>query len=322
MVARKTTRPRVRRANAKNLRKTTRKGAYKKGAKRNFQVRRAPFVETKKQTDMLVALKAKVPLLGNQDTIRRTVEPLVIENGSVDGMGNINPNCLTVFPLNSFLNMNTGLENSDMIGRSVFSKYLKAKLTIEIPYGQRVIKHPADLYIVHGFITVPIANTLHSDPTTLLTTRTHVNNHITEQLQQYFNQRKDKLDFPTKSRRNIKILGYRKVKPNLNNNLGGQATLTQYPNQQGGIVNDSVGAPPLVNMTCNWPMMRKTQYELGLDEIGGDDALQHNFPNYSWLPFMAMYNPTAATFKGATYVSQYEPKFTVRYNSCHYFTDS
>jgi hypothetical protein len=318
--------PRRMRANNKNLKKTTRKGAYKKPAKRNFQKRRAPFVETKKQEDVTVAIKAKVQSQVVDDTIRLTTAPLTISNGTraVPGGNAAIANTITMLPLYSFLTMNQGLGASDVNGLSVFSKYLKAKVAIEIPSGQRVIKHPCDLYLVHGWITLPVGSTLHTDPTTDQVTRQYIQTHIQEQLQQYFNQRADKLHFIPKERKNLKILGYRKVKPNLNANLGAQATALQYPNNQGGIVVSGVGSPPIVNMTCNWPLMRKIPYSTGKDGVQANpEGLQHLFPNYSWLPFMVLYNPTALDFLDPNnYTDQYEPKFKVRYNSAHYFSDS
>lgn len=307
--------------NPKNLVKTTRRGAYKPKRKANFQKRRAPFVETKQQTDILVALKAGVPANGVEDTIRRTSEALEISNGTFGGASNT----LTILPINSFCQMNRGLEHSDMIGDSVYSRYLKCKVEIGLPFGQRCIKHPCDLYLIHGWITHPIGNTVHTNPTKAEFTRTQLNEHIQEQLQQYFNQRIDKLQFIPKKTSNIKIEGYRKVKPKLNQSLGAPASQVMFSNNMGGIVQDSVGSPPVVNMTCNWRTKRKINYVQGTDNIDptSGTALMFNYPNYAWLPFMLLYNPTAAKFLDANiYTQQYEPKFNVRYNSAHYFSDS
>ena len=312
----------TRRANNKNLAKTTRKGAYKPARKAAFQKRRAPFVETKQQTDVIVALKAGLtPGQAAIDTIRVTTSPLEISNG-VHGSGT--PNTLTLLPINSFNQMNKGLEHSDMIGDSVYSRYLKCKLEIDLPFGQRCIKHPCDLYLIHGWITHPVGNTVHTNPTKIAFTRTQLNEHIQEQLQQYFNQRLDKLSYIPKKTSNIKIEGYRKVKPQLNNSLGAPASAVMFANNMGGVVQDSVGSPPIVNMTCNWNTKRKVNYVLGTDNITQPGtALPFNYPNYSWLPFMCLYNPTALKFLDPNiYTAQYEPKFNVRYNSAHYFSDS
>eukprot|EP01046_Picozoa_sp_COSAG06_P106621 COSAG06_NODE_52910_length_303_cov_0.730392_1_plen_79_part_01 len=78
-------------------------------------------------------------------------------------------------------------------------------------------------------------------------------------------------------------------------------------------------------MTCSWNTKRKVHYVLGTDNIDPQSgtALPFNYPNYAWLPFMCLYNPTASKFLDANiYTQQYEPKFNVRYNSVHYFSDS
>ena len=106
------------------LKKTTRKGAYKPSRKRNFQRRRAPFVETKSVDDILIAGKAGVLNAGEEsDTIRNPVHSLDISNGAAG-----NPNTFTMLPINSFNNMQRGLSHSDILGDYIYSRYLKAKI--------------------------------------------------------------------------------------------------------------------------------------------------------------------------------------------------
>ncbi|AXH78457.1 MAG: hypothetical protein [Circular genetic element sp.] len=305
------------------LKVTSRKGAYAPARKANFQVRRAPFVETKHQTDVLVSLKS-----GNQtgtpaDTLRLTTEPLQITYGtSASGSTPADPKELTILPINSFMNMNQGFDQSDMIGTSIFSKYLKCKLEFQLPYGANQIRHPCDMFLIHGWITQPIGNTLHTTPDSVDFTRSNYTEHIEEQLLQYFNQRSDKLDYIPKITSNVKFEGYQKLKVKRSTNLGPDPTTLALAGLQ-----QNTGAHPPINMTVKWNMMKKVHYEKG---TAGTTVspLEFYYPNHSWIPFVALYNPTAVeflssvTYPGSAPGSNSPPDMYVRYNSIHYFTDS
>lgn len=290
------------------LRKTTKKGAYKPARKQAFANRRRPFVETKQQTDTLVALKAGVTIPGQvDDTIRLTTSPLSLSNGVVGNVTEMN-----LLPIFAFYNMNKGLEPSDMIGSSVYSRYLKTKLEFELPKGDNAIRHPCDVYVIHGFVTQPLGYTLNTAPTANTAERSSLQNHIRDQVLQYFNQRLDKLEFIPKRTSNIKILGYRKLRVQNSAQLGVDTAVAA-----SSMATNYVGAKPLINMTCNFPMKRKVHYVEGTS----NNSLQYHYPNYAWLPFIAIYNPTAGDFLD-TQLYANEPKIKVRYNSIHYYSDS
>lgn len=305
------------RPKGKYLKKTTKKGAYKKSNKRNFQKRRAPFVETKQQTDVLVSLKS-----GNQtgtpsDTIRLTTEPLQILYGTA-----ADPQEMTILPINSFMNMNPGLDQSSMIGNAIYSRYLKCKFEFQLPFGTNQIRHPCDMFLIHGFVTQPIGNSFHTTPTQLDYTRTNYNDHIKEQIEQYFNQRSDKLSYIPRKTSNLNILGYRKLKVKSSHNLGPDPNTIST-----GTTIQNAGSHPVINMTCSWPTKRKIHYVKGTSAMTAT-PLDFYYPNYAWIPFAILYNPTAVEFNSAvTYPSGTPgvadpPDLFVRYNSIHYFSDS
>lgn len=331
-VVRSTGRPRK----GKYLKKTTRKGAYKKSNKRNFQKRRAPFVETKKQTDILVSLKSGNQTGNKIDELRMTTEPLQISFGTPAAPGvPADPKELTIFPLQSFMNMNQGLDESSMIGNTVYSRFLKCKFEFQLPFGGNQIRHPCDMFLIHGWVTQPIGNTFHTTPTMTDFTRANYNTHIQEQIEQYFNQRSDKLDYIPKKTSNIKIEGYRKLKVKKSHNLGPdpQAVVTVTGTGSSGELEaigsqiSNYGAHPVVNMTCNWRTKRKIHYIKGKEGVT-PSPLDFFYPNYSWIPFVALYNPTAieflssVTYPGTAAGTVKSPDMYVRYNSIHYFSDS
>ena len=71
-------------------------------------------------------------------------------------------------------------------------------------------------------------------------------------------------------------------------------------------------------MVCNWKTKRKVHYIKGTSTAG---AIEMYYPNFSWLPFMLVYNPTAGDFLNTT-LYPIEPKVQVRYNCIHYYSDS
>ena len=297
------------------LRKTTRKGAYKKRNKQAFAIRRRPFVETKRQTDEILAGKNGEITGAVKDGIRNPVVPLELTNGTNTPGGEEELNFL---PVHTFLSMNKGFEGSDMIGQSVYSRFLQARLEFELPSGSNQIQHPCNIYLIHGWVTAPKNNTQHTPTTISGQLRTDLQDYIKQHITEHFNQRRDKLQWIPKRTSSLKILGYRKIKPKTNNNLGIDSTMLNNPNA-GGIQTYSVGSKPLINMTCNWPMKRKVHYVQGASASG---SVEHQYPNYSWLPFMIVFNPTAGDFFNTTLYPSGDPKLKVRYNCIHYYTDS
>lgn len=308
------------------LKTTTRKGAYGKGAKRNFQKRRAPFVETKQQTDQIVAIKAGVTTATPVDDILLTTEQQSINFGTFVQGGTNLPNTLTVFPVQAFLQMNNGLGTTDIVGASVFSRYLKTKIEFQLPWGQNQIKHPCDMYLIHGWVTLPLGANDHTTPSRTDMTRENVQDHIQEQVIEYFNQRTDKLQYIPKKTNNLKIEGYRKLKLKNHTQMGAQATWLA-----DGSSIFSYGSPPLINMECNWTTKRKVHYVQGkslLPPGPSGTSLPHMYPNYTWLPFFALYVPSAidflsdVTYPGPDPQTNNPPQMFIRYNSAHYFSDS
>lgn len=298
------------------LRKTSKKGAYKPARKSNFQKRRAPFVETKQQTDELLAAKNGDITGALKDGIRNPVVPLELTNGT-----SMTPIEFNVLPVQTFYSMNQGLDTSDMIGTSVYSRYLQARLEFELPSGQsNTIQHPCNMYLVHGWITAPLNRTQHTTPAEGDQERDALIQYIKSHVEEHFNQRRDKLTWKPKRTNTVKILGYRKIKPKTNFNLGIDSTMLNNPSG-GGIQTYAVGSKPLINMVCNWTTKRKVHYIKGFNDTTAG-AIENYYPNFSWLPFMLVYNPTAGDFFNTTRYPLGDPKLKVRYNCIHYYSDS
>lgn len=271
--------------------KTTKKGAYAPARKKAMVNRRAPMVETKSRT--------------HSDLVHTYGDPIT---NPLDIQYIVNDDAFTDFPLTSYLSMDQGFLEEQMIGNSCFVKYLKAKFEFNMPQGKDTIDFPAEVYLIHGFVTAPSALTNSTVPQAQTLTRTGWSQLVHKIIIDYFDDDTDKLLFMPKIRTNIKILGKRKLRANRNNQVG----------EQPDLATDSGSIAP-INMTCNWPMMKKIHYEQGQPATNG--AGKHDqfmYPNSSWRPFVILYNPDYAKFaaKGATCQIQ------VRRNDATYFTDS
>lgn len=302
-------------ANPRNLKKTTTRGAYKRGAKKNFRVRREPFVETKAlDTDTLMI---EAGIAGNETAhgVRNTLLPLELQNQSA----------FNILPIFEYYKKSQGIEDYQVVGNSIYSKYLKTKLEFTLPYGDDTIRHPAEVFLVHGWITQPIGATAHTSPSDKNMTQGIFMNHINDQIQQYFNDRLDKLRFIGPSTSNVQILGYKKLKIPKRANLGLVPTL-----YESGMDDPIEGSLPMINATVQWRCMKKIQLTKGISQVnpGSGFTSEFRYPNNSWIPFMVVYSPTFQSFTanqpgaGNIYPPGIEPKISVRYNTKHYYSDS
>ena len=322
--------------NPKNLKKTTAKGAYKKGAKKAFGKRRRPFVETKSRaTDIVHYLNASVAgAPGNPQYPATYPETTAAASLTYD-------DAFTMMPVYSFIRNMKGLAEDQMIGDSLYSRFIKMKLQFVFPKADHAIATATNLYLIHGWVKRPPSLTDNdtvwssgvAPPTLGSFTMADMTHFVSYHVRNHFNAKVDKLDFKPKDTSNIIVLGYRSVKPNRNASIG-------VPTQSTG-VNITFGTLPDKNMSCKWTVNRKVNYTHGKDTLvgcygGGNDCGaddKHNFPNDNWIPFVCVYNPdwltTAnsaghlASLKdgGGTYTYP-DGQIKFRCNDAHWYTDS
>ena len=138
-------------ANPKNMRKTSKRGAYAPSRKKQMSIRRAPIVECKKderfEWNGLTAFDAG----GAGATWPNLLEfhDLQIGDTAVDGAANHN---ISDIP-ETWLYRTQGFGHADMVGDSVFVKYLKMKFEIKLPEDAGLIHFPqCQMYMIHGFV--------------------------------------------------------------------------------------------------------------------------------------------------------------------------
>ena len=300
---------------SKNMKKTTKKGAYAKGRKRNFQIRRAPFVETKRRTHGEIAILNSDPDGTESANYQNPLNGLTVPNNDA----------FTLLDLASYYRNSHGFEDHNVIADSLFSKYLKLKMQVRFPAGTNMIVNPVKVYLITGWVTQPAGFTNNTTPTDQGATAADLRSHITNQLKEYFDSRSDYLKFTEKQTANVKIEKWQSIAPNLNKAIAavpGQIDTENDPAKPAQI--RSTGAVPIVNRSFTWKTMRKVHLTHGTQTTTGNAApnpdIQNLYPNHNnWLPFALIYNPDYSSMRNA---NDENTTMTVFWNDIHYYTDS
>lgn len=266
-----------------------------KVAKRAMIKSRQPLVETKSRIQSEITTGETVPQI-----------PQCKEFESISGV-------FHNLPLSAYWSMEQGTGEDKMLGQSVFSRYLNAKVQIRFPGGENAITdrhYPMEL--VCGWIPSSIHATTFTTPKVGDILPADINTYIIKAVSEYFNARTDKLDFIPKHASTIKITYRKRIRSNQmkHNTL----TLQSDYGQTEGLIPD-------VNLFPKWKTNKKVFYERGANVIRFAGTNNHFYPNYSWIPFMVVYSPMFAGEAGnAPLPVEKQPR--VCYNVAHYYTDS
>lgn len=220
----------------------------------------------------------------------------------------------TFLPLHAFTCMEQGLGEDQIIGQSVFSKYLNAKVKIRFQGGaNQITDRPFPMELICGWVQAPTNWTSFTSPTVNLALPSDMSAYIVARVSEYFNARSDELDFVPKRASTIRITYRKKIRSNQSksNVLVPNSGITAFE-----------GQAPDVNLYPKWKLMRKIYYERGNTFEGGSTTGRRNYyPNYNRVPFMIVYSPM---FDGEDGTKPLQPQEIpeVSYNVAHYFTDS
>ncbi len=292
--------PRTKRTNKKSNRKTTKRGAYNKRVKRSNMNARAPFVETKS----------------------KTTEDLVNQFGLVDHINfqNFNSPAVHINP-EVFTAWKQGLGEQEIIGQSVYCKYLKRKISIRFPQPNLMSTisskpmeapyTPQNYELIWGFVPAPLGLTGQTTPTSPNCSMSYINGYINEKVLDYLNQREDRLRFIPKKASTLRISGRKKIKPDLSRMS--TAPIREHSDNNGDY---QTGSIPDVHTSISWKMMRKVHFEKSVDLHGGNEGL---FPNYTWLPFCVF---VAWDWSDIPADNRPESVCQLAFNDAIYYTDS
>ena len=315
------------------VKKKTKRGAYKKSAKSQMVIRRAPLVETKQRVHSDIAT-----INGFAAGANNIVNPLNWRTLVVD-------DAFTNIPLKSWQRQSHGFEEYQCIGNSITSKFLNFKFMLRFPRGEllslpdpdpskpdynvhnKMIEHPTKVYLITGWITESMNYPLDNQPSPSLPAQSSadadaLDTYITQQLKPFFDDDEDKLQFRPKTTTNIKIDRYVNLAPKLNQAIATQAvpSLTGTP----------IGTGSIPDVMKSWSVTtnRKIALTEGAETTFTTDK-QNLYPNNSWVPFAVIYNPeyeaqaANAVLKddGSGQFEQVQ-MMEYRWNDAHYYSDS
>lgn len=311
-----------------NLKKTTKKGAYKPARKKQFQKRRAPFVETHRHSSGYgfpgQPSESRLVLSNVLSSVQLAAIPVNAspDGGSnapasgttivkVDGVNDTAFNCIV--PDISYLKTtdvdeyrctpDAGLVRGD----SCYYKMLTTKLEFSFPQAQYSLSRPTRLYVYQVWVKTPLNLTAHTTPTRSAVTSAQIEDHVRNACQEWFNSRQDHFLFrELKDGVNIKVLRKMKVNVNRNNQI------QYYPISNQGLANPTAGPantwPAGTDVPAGlqpgpgnsglekwfrsftWHYNRKQHFEC-MDTPGGPDGKHDLYTNISWFPALIVYNP-------------------------------
>lgn len=332
------------------------KQAYKRPVRNQMMLRRAGVVETKVRVDSDIAV-VNGHTEENDWEQPLSWKPLGYSN--LTGVANLGTNAFTWIPLQSFTRISRGLGDDQMIASNITSKFLKVKAQFRFPNNQYILKesggdiesatdrnlnvfieNQCKLYFICGWVTKDMGRPIQiSTPGDGLlasqVTEDSLARYVCDQVEPYFNDDTDKLEFRPRSTTNIKIEHYSRVKPNLTQTIPTQGIAQQtWTNNLGEDINltSPTGSIPDVFKSWTFKTGRKIQMTLGTpaeENAAGKDT-QNFYPNDNWLPFCIAYNPDYEELlkqwkdpqsPGTDPFYQRCCQIQFRHNSAHYYTD-
>lgn len=214
-------------------------------------------------------------------------------------------------------------------GNSIFSRFLKAKLSVSYPRMVAApLGAPRAMQVIWGWCN-PLCLTDHTTPKQDNVEWQGIVDYIENTIKDDFDSKDDPLEFRDKERRLYSIIGRRKVVNNLNDNIPNRVSITADAGTGATMPNMPVR---IVHM--KWPTNKKVEYTKSYPTpaaiepgVGYSQLPEFAYPNQAYLPFVLCYNPDFAKYdknyspEGGSPTPDTEP-ITGRFNDCHWFYDA
>lgn len=308
------------------MKRTTKKGAYKKNKVKGIKRRLAPIIETKHRE--LAQIAAPFGDTSGQIANPMVYNPLLSSTLLPPGTSNAIPST-GVYSLLTLANYYTqfqvgqrvGVDNDDRInGSNTFSKYLNIKGTVRFPAAENIQNTPQTLELIWGYCPAINATTTTAPAITGLSPAS-IYQHITQQVSEYMNSQSDQLRFHPRRDQSCQILGRRKVRPNLQKQYSVPPTTVHHTTGADVVT----GVVPDWNFNVSFKMMRKTHFDKGgvisyVDDAGNTIDEQTFNLNDHRIPFVCFYQPDYGIIGGGYPEADMVPH--VAYNSMYYMNDA
>lgn len=313
------------RKGSKNMKKTTRRGAYKPSKVKNIKRRLAPLVETK--TRELAEIAAPFGAQSGQIADPTVYNPLMASTAqpaphtnAIPSTGIYNLLTLANFYTQFQVGQRVAVDNANRInGNSIFAKYLNVKGIVRFPVAENIQAYPQSLELIWGWCP-PMNATTNTAPAVTSLSPASLYSHITAQVSEYMNAQSDQLRFHPKRDQHCRIVGRRRVRPNLQR----QYTLPPTIKDDGQAV-QSEGVVPDWKFNVSFKIMKKIHYDRGGvisyvdDNQNTIDEQCYNLNDHA-IPFVCFYQPDYGVINGGVATEDTVPN--VAYNSILYFNDS
>lgn len=301
------------------MRKVSKRGAYRKGQKRNFINKRAAVVETKRKT--YEDMSGGLPGFWNDPAAAAIVFPVkndyTVRNAVVSHLN----------PLTYYF-WSQGLNQAQHIGQCITVKNVNMKIQFRFPQPSMLInmggtmtpqvipQTPMFYKLYWGWVPAPLQFTGSTTPTAPETTAALIESHVNNRVKDFFDERQDRLRFIPKKDSSIRIIGSKKISPDLRFQSTAPAQTSE------GLVSTTVsGTIPDRFAEIKWDIPaggRKVWLEQSVN-LDGASKLAGFYPNYSWLPFCCLVSyyqdELPATNRELSSIS-------TSHNDITYFTDS
>ena len=216
------------------------------------------------------------------------------------------------------------MEENEVIGNSCYAKYLKMKIGIRFPqpafqtgaYTKAIPMFPQNYELVWGWVPNELGYTGNTTPTANTATISDINHHINHRVVDYFNQQKDKLRFIPKQASTIRIVGRRKVRPDLRY----QSTAPPLTTDASMGDDYAVGTIPDYRTSISWKMGKKLHLQPSTQLHATTEGLYPNFG--TWLPFAVFINWDYDLLPGAGGASTAAYCPAIQYNDAIWYSDS
>lgn len=244
-----------------------------------------------------------------------------------DNVFNFNPD--------SALYQTHGLDESQMVGRSTFQRLCSAKFLIKWPQPSMPIGHlnedsldsapdpsapaaeiqewinnpanqimgiipevPQSYKLYWGFVNIKMGLSGYTTPTATQASVTDIERHINLRVEDWFNERQDRIKYIPKTSNTLQIIGSKTLRPPWRDQTG------RYPVSYGTLgssVEDIYeGQIPDTLVKINWPLNRKIHFQ-PTNLFGGTNQNQGNagygpatptvfYKNFDWMPFAVIVN--------------------------------